>query len=88
MKIENKGEAFEIRYDSKDLTVPKGEMDVANEGFATHILKKARDWGLNVIKIGQTDTRAIQPIEPIKTIVEEKQVETEVKAEVKKPAKK
>lgn len=72
MKIENRGEAFEIRYDSTDLMVPKGEMEVVDEGFATHIVKKAREWGFDVIKTGTSETKAIQPIEAIKEVVEEK----------------
>ena len=84
MKIRNNGSDFKITYDSKEYEIKKGEMEVTNEGFATFILKKARAWGLDVVKTGISSKELVQPIEAIKEVKAEKEdVKEDVKEEVK-----
>ena len=77
MKLENKGAEFEILYDYKPYVVPRGFMEIDNHGLATHILSRAKKWGLEVIKISDTSTidirREIKQEEIGETIEKEKE---------------
>jgi hypothetical protein len=84
MKIRNNDSKFEITYDAKQYMIPTGDMEIADEGFATHIMNKARAWGFSVEKIGDSSDEAVQPIEAITEETTEDEVdETKKKEEVK-----
>ena len=85
MKIENQGKEFVIIYDSAEFTIPEGEMEIADAGFATFIVNKARKWGIKVIKISNTPKVAVAPIAKAKKEVKEEK--KEVKKEEKKETK-
>jgi len=66
MKIRNNGKEFIITFNQKDHKIPEGDIDVADEVLAAHIISKARQWGHNVENIGATEKIEIKPIEAIK----------------------
>lgn len=68
MKLHNPGAEFKISYDYKEYTIPKGDMEVADNGFATFIVNKTRRWGIPVTKIGETKIEAVAAIAPIKPL--------------------
>lgn len=71
MKIKNNSAAFEIRYDSQDYEILKGEMEISDDAFGTFILATARKWGLDVVKTESTKKGAIEPISVVEEVVEE-----------------
>jgi len=82
MKIENKGEAFEVSFDSREFTVPDGVFEVTNKELANHIMTKVEEWSLDVIKLGDTRIESIKKVEEVI-----KQEKKEVKEEVKEDKK-
>lgn len=88
MKLNNQGESFDIVYNAKDYTIPKGEFEVTNEHLGFFIYNKAIRWGKNVIISDDGAHKEIQPeIKPeikvvqeapkevVKTVVEEVVIE-------------
>lgn len=48
MKLENKGGEFELKWDGRDFTIPKGKFEVNDEAFGRFIETKAKQWGKDV----------------------------------------
>ena len=85
MKIKNDSQEFNIQYNSKVYTIPEGEMEITDEGFATFIVGKAKQWGYKVIKTGTTEQAFVKPLEVIPEVKEE--IKKEVKEEIKEKVK-
>ena len=88
MKLRNNGAAFIVKFNYVDHTIPNGDMEIRDNGLATHILKKARKYGNSVEKIGVTNIIEVEPIEAIvqttaqlvaQPVVEEKKEEVKEK---------
>ena len=73
MKINNEGSALKLEYGGEDFEVPAGKSDISDEGLGAFIIRKAKEWNMKISKIGDSDKRAVKPIEEIKEIVPEEE---------------
>ncbi len=80
MKKINNSEAFEITYNLKVHDIPAGDMEISDDAFAAFIIAKGQQWGMDIEKIGDSDTADVKVIEEIKQ-------EKSVKEDDEKPAK-
>jgi len=87
MKIKNNSESFKIKYNNKEHTIKKGSMEVNDDGLATFIINKARAWGLDVVKIGETVREDVATIEEVEEQDAVEETKEETKEEVKETKK-
>lgn len=63
MKLENKGEAFQMLYGGSDINVPAGKFDCTVDSLAHHIVSIAKKWGKDVEIIDSTVIPVTKAIE-------------------------
>ena len=82
MKVENKGQEFELIYDNVSHVIPEGEMEINDDGFVSFLMSKARAWGLKVVKLSDDVAPVVKKTTVTKTKKEDKKEEK--KTETKK----
>lgn len=66
MKIRNNGKELELTYNSTTHIIPNGDIEISDDSFAEFILTKAIQWGIDIVKIGDSDKAAVKTIKAIK----------------------
>lgn len=85
MKLRNQSERFLINFDNKELTIPKGVIEVSQE-LGQFILSKASKWGFDVREENSLKITEIREIkeEVVKEVTDDKNKTAETKEVVKK----
>lgn len=63
MILENKGEAFQIKYDNKEFTIPVGKFEVA-ESLGAYIIFKVSKEGFKDCRVSMVKSGAENAIKP------------------------
>lgn len=100
MKLYNNEEAFTIKFNGNEYTIPAGEFETNNEGLAQYIRVKTIKWGKNITEKQVknepiTVTAVVTKAEPevvkeepvVKELVTPETIVKEEKKESKKPGK-
>jgi len=95
MKLYNNGEAFVIKFNGDEYTIPSGEFETKSDGLIQHIRIKAIKWGKSItedaieekIEITVPEKIVVEAVAEVKeepkveaVAVEEKEVKKEKKA--------